>query len=218
MRKRRTEEEGDSGGSRDERKQRTRRALMDAALALLDGERSFSSLSLREVAKVGGVVPAAFYRHFGSMEDLGLALVDDAFHMLHQLMREARRGPLPTKHLIENSVDTFMRHVEAHRPQFQFIAKERVSGSSAVRLGIRKEIRLWVSELAADLAPFPKLKHFNGDDLRMLAGLVVQCVMSATELLLDVDARDGDEIARIRGHAIRQVRLILLGAGQWKSR
>ena len=74
---------------RDGRKQRTRRALMDAALTLLDGERSFSSLSLREVAKVGGVVPAAFYRHFGSMEDLGLVLVDDAFSSLHALMREA---------------------------------------------------------------------------------------------------------------------------------
>lgn len=43
----------DDDAPRDGRKQRTRRALMDAALTLLEGERSFSSLSLREVAKVG---------------------------------------------------------------------------------------------------------------------------------------------------------------------
>lgn len=218
MRIRKKAGDTESVGGRDERKLRTRRALMDAALKLLDGERSFSSLSLREVAKVAGVVPAAFYRHFGSMEDLGLALVDDAFHMLHQMMREARRGPLPTDNLIQQSVDTFLRHVETHRPQFQFIAKERVSGTTVVRLGIRKELRLWVSELAADFAPFPKLKHFNGDDLRMLAGLLVQCVMGATELLLDADPHDTEERDRIRSQAVRQIRLILLGAGQWKSR
>lgn len=218
MRRKKTEELAEAGGVRDERKQRTRRALMDAALKLLEGERSFSSLSLREVTKVAGVVPAAFYRHFGSMEDLGLALVDDAFHLLHDLMREARRGPLPTKNLIENSVETFLRHVAEHRPQFQFIAKERVSGSSVIRLGIRKEIRLWVSELAADLAPFPKLRHFNGDDLRMLAGLLVHCVMHATELLLDADPRDAEELSRIRLLAVKQIRLVLLGAGEWKSR
>ena len=143
---------------RDGRKQRTRRALMDAALTLLEGERSFSSLSLREVAKVGGVVPAAFYRHFGSMEDLGLALIDDAFAALHALMREARAGPQPGEHQIASSVRTFLQYVDTHRLQFQFIAKERMSGSTAVRLGIRKEIRLWVSELAADLAPLPPLR------------------------------------------------------------
>ena len=87
---------------RDGRKQRTRRALMDAALTLLEGERSFSSLSLREVAKVGGVVPAAFYRHFGSMEDLGLALIDDAFAALHALMREARAGPQPGERFVRS--------------------------------------------------------------------------------------------------------------------
>ena len=202
---------------RDERKLRTRRALLDAALTLLEGERSFSSLSLREVAKVAGVVPAAFYRHFSGMEDLGLALVDDSFATLHDLMREARAAKAPTSNLIANSVQTFLRYAQAHRLHFQFIAKERVSGSSAVRLGIRKEVRLWVSELAADLAPFPNLKTFNGDDLRMMAGLVVNTVMSATELVLDATPADTAEMARIHRVCEKQLMLIFLGASQWKT-
>ena len=202
---------------RDGRKQRTRRALMDAALTLLEGERSFSSLSLREVAKVGGVVPAAFYRHFGSMEDLGLALIDDAFAALHALMREARAGPQPGEHQIASSVRTFLQYVDTHRLQFQFIAKERMSGSTAVRLGIRKEIRLWVSELAADLAPLPPLRALNGDTLRLVAGLVVQTMMGATELLLDADPQDHNERARLESGAAKQLTLIFLGAAQWTS-
>ncbi len=215
--RKKSDEDAEVGGGRDERKQRTRRALMDAALHLLEGERSFSSLSLREVAKAGGVVPAAFYRHFTGMEDLGLALIDDSFSTLHELMREARSMPAPTSNLIANSVQTFLRYAQAHRLQFQFIAKERVSGSSPVRLGIRKEIRLWVSELAADLAPFPNLKSFNGEDLRMMAGLVVNTVMAATELVLDADTQDPSEMLRIHRHTEKQLMLIFLGASQWKS-
>lgn len=208
---------GSSGGPRDERKLRTRRALMDAALELIQGERSFSSISLREVAKVAGVVPAAFYRHFSGMEDLGLALVDDSFRTLHSMMREARSAPLPPSNLIANSVATFLKYSQDHRPHFEFIAKERYSGSSAVRLAIRREIRLWTSELAADLAPFPKLKSFNGDDLRMMAGLVVNTVIAATELILDVDTKDSAEVARIHRNAEKQIMLIFLGAAAWKS-
>lgn len=207
-----------SPGVRDERKQRTRKALLDAALLLLDGERSFSSLSLREVAKVAGVVPAAFYRHFSGMDELGMTLVDEAFGTLHQMMRGARSAPLPTSNLIANSVETFFRYAQAHRLHFQFIAKERVSGSSAVRLAIRKEIRLWTSELAADFAPFPKLKTFNGDDLRMMAGLIVNSMMGATELFLDAKPNDDDELRRIHQLAEKQLILIFLGAAQWKSK
>lgn len=208
----------DEGSGRDERKQRTRRALLDAALNLLEGERSFSSLSLREVAKVAGVVPAAFYRHFTGMEDLGLALVDDSFATLHDLMREARAAKLPASNLIADSVQIFLRYAQAHRLHFQFIAKERVSGSSPVRLAIRKEVRLWVSELAADLAPFGALKNFSGDDLRMMAGLVVNTVMAATELVLDADPTDTAEMARIYRHCEKQLLLIFLGASAWKPR
>jgi AcrR family transcriptional regulator len=214
LRKKKPVEDADEA-PRDGRKQRTRRALMDAALTLLEGERSFSSLSLREVAKVGGVVPAAFYRHFGSMEDLGLALVDDAFAALHALMRDARTGPQPNEHLIANSVHTFLQYADTHRLQFQFIAKERMSGSTAVRLGIRKEIRLWVSELAADLSPFPPLRKLNGDTLRLVAGLVVQTMMGATELLLDADPDDRGERTRLESGAAKQLTLIFLGAAQW---
>ena len=94
-RSRRDEEESETG-RRDVRKQRTRRALLDAALELMQGEQSFNSISLREVARNAGVVPTAFYRHFRDMDELGLTLVEEALRALRQMMREATRLPLQT--------------------------------------------------------------------------------------------------------------------------
>ena len=56
--------------TRGERKERTRRAILDAALRL-SGEQTLAALSLRQVAKEVGIVPTAFYRHFDSLDDLG---------------------------------------------------------------------------------------------------------------------------------------------------
>jgi AcrR family transcriptional regulator len=66
----------------DERKQQSRQALLDAALQLSTAGRSFSSISLREVAREVGLVPTAFYRHFQDMDALGQELVDQvALHL-----------------------------------------------------------------------------------------------------------------------------------------
>ncbi|BBX12670.1 hypothetical protein MNVM_17510 [Mycobacterium novum] len=77
--------------SREERKEATRRAIISAALTLLE-ERSFSALSLREVTRAAHIVPAAFYRHFESMDALGLVLIDESFGALRDTLRDARTG------------------------------------------------------------------------------------------------------------------------------
>ncbi len=46
----------------DERRRDTRKALQDAALDLLGEGKNFASLSLREITRAVGVVPAAFVR------------------------------------------------------------------------------------------------------------------------------------------------------------
>jgi AcrR family transcriptional regulator len=52
------------------------------SLHLSTSGRSFSSISLREVAREVGLVPTAFYRHFQDMEALGQELVDQvALHL-----------------------------------------------------------------------------------------------------------------------------------------
>ena len=61
-------------GIRAQQKERTRRSVIDAAFSQLTAERSFSYLSLREVAREAGIAPTSFYRHFRDMDELGLIM------------------------------------------------------------------------------------------------------------------------------------------------
>ncbi|VEB03176.1 Unsaturated fatty acid biosynthesis repressor FabR [Klebsiella pneumoniae] len=59
-------------GVRAQQKEKTRRSLVEAAFSQLSAERSFASLSLREVAREAGIAPTSFYRHFRDVDELGL--------------------------------------------------------------------------------------------------------------------------------------------------
>jgi AcrR family transcriptional regulator len=205
-----------SSGLREEKKQRTRQALLDAALGLLEGEHSFASLSLREVTRAAGIVPTAFYRHFRDMDELGLALVEESFRTLRQLMRAARSAPLPTQQLIRRSVETFVAYVRANRRHLQFVVRERAGGRSAVRGAIRAEIRLFVSELATDLGRFPVLAAWSTEDLQMMASLLVAAMVNGMLEVLDPPPSCPGEADLIRVLE-KQLRLVVLGASQWRS-
>lgn len=204
-------------GPREEKKQKTRQGLLDAALKLLEGEQSFASLSLREVTREAGIVPTAFYRHFRDMDELGLALVDESFRTLRQMMRTARTGTFPTEQLVRRSVEAFVAHVRENDRYFQFVLRERAGGRSALRNAIRTEVRLFVSELATDLGRFPALNTWQTEDLQMMAGLIVSTMVNAVMDILDLPAgRPEDEQQMVRVLE-KQLRLVLLGATQWKS-
>ncbi len=210
----RTPDTNDSSSTRVERKQRTRQALLDAALELLE-EESFSSLSLRQVTRAVGIVPTAFYRHFDDMDQLGLALLDESFRTLRAMLREARADPRTYEHVIRNSIDILVDYVRRHDTHFRFIARERYGGVASLRHAIRSEIRLFASDLASDLARFPELDRWSAEDLQLLAGLIVNTMVATIEALLDVPPRDPAAEAEIAATARQQLKLITLGIPQW---
>lgn len=200
--------------SRQERKQRTRQALLDAALELL-ADRPFASLSLREVAKSAGIVPTAFYRHFTSMEELGVALVEEVTRTLRGMIRSARTDPATYQKMIKASVRTLRDHVRKHEAHFRFLTRERYSGTGPVARAIGVELRMFSGDLAIDLARFDPLRAWTTDDLHMLADLIVSVMLTTVVELLE--ARPGED-ARITTLAEKRLRLILLGVPEWKSR
>jgi AcrR family transcriptional regulator len=216
-RSRRGEEVGD-GGRRDIRKQRTRRGLLDAALQLIQGDQSFNSISLREVARNAGVVPTAFYRHFRDMDELGLTLVEESLRALRQMMREVRSNPLPSGSLITRSVQTYLGYVQENRDYFQFLARERFGGSRSLRINIRQGISLFISELATDLARFPAANRLSTEDLQMISSLIVNIMILTTEQLLDLPLDNEEEARWLEDQAAQQMRLVFLGSQQWRSK
>jgi AcrR family transcriptional regulator len=200
--------------SREERKESTRRAIVAAALKLLE-ERSFAALSLREVTREAGIVPAAFYRHFDSMEALGLVLIDESFRRLRDMLRGARAGKLDPNRVIESSVDILIAGVGEDREHWRFIGRERNSGVTVLRYAIRTEIRLITSELAIDLARFPGLSPWSAEDLNILASLFVNSMIVIAEAI--EDATDTAAVDEVRRVAIKQLRMILIGVSGWRS-
>jgi AcrR family transcriptional regulator len=200
--------------TRGERKEVTRRALIDSALKLLE-DRSFSALSLREVTRGAGIVPAAFYRHFDSMDALGLVLIDESFRSLRETLRSARAGELDLNRVIESTVDILTASVTEQREHWRFIARERSTGVSALRYAIRTEIRLITSELATDLARFPGLNAWSTEDLNILASLFVNAMIIIAEAL--EDAPDAAAVQEIKRTAVKQLRMIAVGMAGWRS-
>ncbi|GJF17148.1 TetR family transcriptional regulator [Mycolicibacterium cyprinidarum] len=187
---------------------------MAAALHLL-GERSFSAMSLREVTREAGIVPAAFYRHFESMEALGLVLIDESFRTLRDMLRRARAGKLDPNRVIESSVDILIDGVQERREHWRFIGRERSTGVTVLRYAIRTEIRFITSELAIDLARFPALKGWSSEDLNILASVFVNSMIVIAEAI--EDATDAATIEEIRRTAIKQLRMITIGVADWRS-
>ncbi|MFR9797078.1 TetR family transcriptional regulator [Streptomyces sp. MS06] len=201
-------------GVRQARKQKTRQALLDAALGLL-AEQSLSSLGLREVTREVGVAPTAFYRHFRSTADLGVALVEEALGSLHPMIRTTVSTAGDSEERIARTVDLIARHVRTYPAHVRFIARERNGGVQPVRQAIHDQLTRFADEVKDELAADPVSAGWNDDDLLMLAHLYVDQMLITASLFLE--ALDGSEAERerIARMARRQMRLISIGRLHW---
>jgi AcrR family transcriptional regulator len=210
------EADAPSPATRRERKERTRQALLDAALALLE-EQSLSSLGLREVTRAVGVAPAAFYRHFTGTAELGVALVEQALGSLHALVRAVLAEGGGPSGRIDRTVAVIARHVELHRAHVRFVARERHGGVAAVRDAIATQLAQFAAEVADGLAAQPLAAGWAAADLRMLAGLYVDLMlMTATAFLETAPGPVGDAArAAVARDARRRLNLVHLGRRHW---
>ena len=201
--------------TRSEQKQKTRRALMDSALELLSAERVFSSLSLREVTREAGIAPTSFYRHFDDMNDLGLALVEEAGLALRQLLRKARTRIKVKGTAIDVSVDTFMEYLINNTNHFRLLLREHTGNSQEFRTAINLEINHFVTELEEYLNQRTKLEK-NPDALgliqdKALAEAMVIIVFHMGGVALDSSKKERSEEAK---KAKLQLRMLLKGANK----
>ncbi|MFH9862328.1 TetR family transcriptional regulator [Streptomyces sp. NPDC017202] len=207
-------------GIRQAQKQKTRQALLDAALGLLENQ-SLSSLGLREVTRAVGVAPTAFYRHFRSIADLGVALVEEALGSLHATIGTTVTAADSSDERIARAVDLIARHVDAYPAHVRFIARERHGGVQPVREAIRDQLGRFAEEVCTELAKDPAAEGWSEDDLLMLSHLYVDQMIVTGSLFLEArEAQesgrtpDGD-LDRVVRLATRQMRLISLGRRHW---
>ena len=198
---------------RSEQKLRTRRALLDSALDLLSPERVYSGLSLREVTRGAGIAPTSFYRHFDDMNDLGLALVEEAGLALRQLLRKARARIQEQGTAIDISVDTFLEYLMSNTNHFRLLLREHTGNSKEFKQAINLEIRHVVTELEEYLksrSKDPDSKIAQDDTTRnALAEAMVTIVFHMGGVCLDSTKQ---ERAKEAEKAKLQLRMLLTGA------
>lgn len=210
---------------REKRKSQTRQALLQATLDLCIEKQAFASLSLRQVTKLAGVVPAAFYRHFDDMEDLGRCLVmDELGTALAQLRKHLQFGQKREhQQQIATSVILFFSTIDYHPKYWRFIVTERWGGSVAVRSALDEQLQLFVQALAQDLGVQPAFKHINETDRFMLAEIGTNLFFTWIMPWFDLeqDHSDTNVMAKqneLRQHCIRQAQLLFYGASNWQSK
>lgn len=199
-------------GIRAQQKEKTRRQLIEAALGQLSADRSFSSLSLREVAKEAGLAPTSFYRHFSDMDELGLTLVDEAGLTLRQLMRQARVRIEKGGSVIKISVHTFMEFIESNENIFRLLLRERSGIAPEFRAAVNREIRYFTMELCDYIEKANKLDR---DIAYLQANAAVTIVFSAGAEAIDLDKKEREDLAN---RIIEQLRIIARGAQDMQSR
>ncbi|WNM30414.1 TetR family transcriptional regulator [Streptomyces sp. Li-HN-5-11] len=203
-------------GVRQAQKRKTRQALLDAALGLLE-EQSLSSLGLREVTRAVGVAPTAFYRHFRSTADLGVALVEEALGSLHPMIRTTVSTADDSEERITRAIDLIARHVDAYPAHVRFIARERHGGVQPVREAIREQLVRFAREVKDELAKDPQSAEWSEDDLLMLAHLYVDQMLITASLFLEALDAPEEERERVTQLATRQMRLISIGRQHWRD-
>lgn len=198
----------------DPRRERTRRALMDAALLLMQEVHSFNAMSLREVAREAGVVPSAFYRHFDDMSALGLALALESLEALRIELRQIR-SELTQAHLwIEESANAFSLYLEEHGLSTHFLLRERYGSNATLRQAIAQGLALQISELSTDLARLPITQALSNRQITDLSFLVVNTTISYAEAVLATTDETNKSLLKHR--LVAQLRLIFAGLRHWQ--
>ncbi|MEI6858785.1 MAG: HTH-type transcriptional repressor FabR [Shewanella sp.] len=193
-------------GVRALQKEKTRRALVDAAFNQLNAERSFSSLSLREVAREAKIAPTSFYRHFKDMNELGLTMVDEGGLTLRQMMRKGRQRAEAGGSVIRISVDTFMEVLESNPNVFRILLHERSGTSAPFRAAVAREIEHFISELTHYTEA---VANRSPELARAQAEALVTLVFNAGAAALDMKRADRKLLA---DRLVIQLRMVARGA------
>ncbi len=218
---------------RDERKQQSRQALLDAALTLSsEGGRSFGTISLREVAREAGLVPTAFYRHFQDMDELGADLVDFVSGTLHRLRMSLQEGfamsasasPVVSgSSTTRSSIERFFQAISGQPNQWAFLVRERWGASLVVRRAIDKEVRFFTVDMAEDMQKLPGFTQLELQDLSSVSEVLVNLAFTwamqwITLPMVDEDTSLAEQQEQLIQRATRQTQLLNRGISNWQSK
>jgi AcrR family transcriptional regulator len=187
----------------------SREDLIAAAVKLVGPKRSVSTLSLREVAREAGIAPNSFYRHFRDMDELAVALIDQAGRSLRKIIGEARRRATPDRSVVRTSVETFMEQLSADEKLLHILLREGTVGSDAFKQAVERELSFFEEELCADLVRLAQANNTGIYEPAMVAKAITRLIFTLGGTAMDLPReRHGEVIEEM----VVMLRMIVTGA------
>ena len=147
-----------------------KRKLIEAALRLTAGGRSFASLGLRELAREAGLNPNTFYRHFDTLDELAREAVESVSRRLRPMLRRERwLAAHDEPHSVpRRACVAFFAFALDNREAFLSALAEYHGTSPALREAVRANLHEVSAEMADDvvqLALMPTLAREIVDEV-----------------------------------------------------
>ena len=194
---------------RKKKKEQTRQRLLEVTAQALASGRSFDTLSLREVAKLAGMPPTSFYRHFHDLDALGLALIDDHRNALVSLMEDVRGQVANGQSLIRSSVEAVFEFIFDNQGVSRMIVQESMSPGSAFREASESVFLTMASDLSDYLEKDAEQRQVPIAYPKLAANAMLSIMFTTGIALLNSPQVDRD---RHINAAVIKVRMIMHGA------
>jgi len=184
-----------------------KRRLIEAGLRLAARGRGLSSLGLRELGREARLNPNTFYRHFSTIEDLGLAAVEEITRKLRLGLREIRRGALKHADATRGSAEYFLEFARQNAGAFIVGVREINAGSPAMRQALRRVM----DEIAAEIADDLLAEDVESNDREMLLEVTTALVDLMFYRSLEYIERPAERRV-IVDRCVRLARMLFIGS------
>lgn len=180
---------------RADRKQETRRRILDAALHLVETGRSPDALGLREVARAAGMAAPSIYNHFADMDALGLALVDDALIRLRAIARSARSemAQSDTQAVLKLLLKQFLLYMNKYESVLRLLIMQWFNPNPEFRKTIRRELAMMQEDLAENMREAAAEKGMTRSDYDTESEAVLSLLIVYVLDALDLDRQKREE-------------------------
>lgn len=110
------------------------RMRIEGAMLKIVAERGYSSVTMRELARVAGVSSRAFYQHYSSKEDCFLRTHESAVRRIARRVAAAQAGEPDWRECLRITIDTYLGELQRDLPAAQLILIDAyVAGSVALK-------------------------------------------------------------------------------------
>ncbi|RJP94830.1 MAG: TetR family transcriptional regulator [Desulfobacteraceae bacterium] len=206
-----------------QQKEKTSQALIESALELC-AEEGYASLSLRSVARKAGIAPTSFYRHFREIDEMGVAMVEQAKEALDGWLAGARKkmtfpgvkaGDSPEKMLAAIElltrpfVATFTDCFNANPRLFHLFFQESSGCAPLLRSAITDASDGLIRNLAGILKRSGKAFPGNIDEANMIAETMITIV---SRNVMENSSPPNFQLNYPTEPTIQKLNLLLLGA------